>query len=258
MNYRSMISPTQSRRQAAISRVLFLSTLLFCVGSHALSIVLLCGRSHAADEPQLTGDDVLLLVRKSQAQQYLQGLTGKLRNSETGQSWPMELTMRDSVIRFLLREPNEIINLDLNNNGTKLSRVVSGGKTEISASLYAERVRNTDINFEDLSMRFLYWPNARIVGEDTFSFQKCWHVRVTNPDGRGPYGTVDAWVAKGNGAMMQMEAYDAQGRKVKQFLVRKGQKYQGAYILKQMRVETFDPATRKVKGVTYLEIDDPK
>jgi hypothetical protein len=212
----------------------------------------------AADEPALSGDDVLLLVRKSQAQQYLQGLTGKLRSNETGQSWPMELTMRENVIRFLFRQPNEIINLDLNNSGTKLSRVVSGGKVEMPTTLYGERVRNTDINYEDISMRFLYWPNAKIIGEDSFSLQKCWHVRVTNPDGRGPYGTVDVWVAKSSGAMMKMEAYNAQGQKVKQFLVRKGQKYQGAYILKQMRVETFDPATKDVKGITYLEIDDPK
>ncbi|HEY2574181.1 MAG TPA: outer membrane lipoprotein-sorting protein [Verrucomicrobiaceae bacterium] len=224
----------------------------------AVSFFSLAPGVRAADAPQPSGDDVLYLVRKSQAQQYLQGLTGRLRNSETGQSWPLELTMRDNIIRFLLRNPNEIINLDLKDSGTKLSRVAAGGKTEISTSLYAERVRNTDINYEDLSMRFLYWPNAKIMGEDTFSFQKCWHVRVANPDGRGPYGTVDAWVAKNSGAMMQMEAYDAQARKVKRFLVKKGQPYQGAYILKQMRVESFDPATHKVKGVTYLEIDDPK
>lgn len=89
------------------------------------------------------------------------------------------------------------------------------------------------------------------------SLQKCWIVRVTNPDGRGPYGTVDAWIAKSSGAMMQMEAYDAKGKKVKQFKVRKGQKYKGAYILKQMRVESFD-AKGDVKGRTYLEIDDPE
>ncbi len=212
----------------------------------------------AADDPPLSGDDVLLLVRKSQAQQYLQGLTGKLRSNESGQTWPIELTMRENVVRFLFRNPNEIINLDLADNGTKLSRVVAGGKVEMPTSLYAERVRNSDINYEDLSMRFLYWPQAKILGEDSMSLQKCWHVRVTNPDGRGPYGTVDVWVAKSSGAMMQMEAYDAQGRKVKKFQVRKGQKYQGAYILKQMRVEAFDPATKKVNGITYLEIDDPK
>lgn len=250
MKNRSMTSGRRpSRRGGALLRALALGV------AHS---ILFQAAAAPAEDAQPSGDEVLLLVRKSQAQQYLQGLTGRLRSHETGQSWPMELTMRDSVIRFLFREPNEIINLDLNNSGTKLSRVVPGGKSDISTSLYAERVRNTDINYEDISMRFLYWPNAKILGEDTFSFQKCWHVRVTNPDGRGPYGTVDVWVAKSSGAMMKMEAFDAQGRKVKQFLVRKGQKYQGAYILKQMRVESFDPATRDVKGITYLEIDDPK
>src|SRR4051812_36212571 len=96
------------------------------VGPPAVAVFLALGwvlchatlhRVQAADESQLTGDDVLLLVRKSQAQQYLQGVTGKLRNGENGQSWPMELTMRQNVIRFLFRDPNEIINLDLNNNG---------------------------------------------------------------------------------------------------------------------------------------------
>lgn len=245
-----MISERKFRGRAA--------ALLPALGLAVLHALLLRHAAGAAEEQAASGDEVLLLVRKSQAQQYLQGLTGRLRSNETGQTWPMELTMRENVIRFLFRNPNEIINLDLSNNGTKLSRVAAGGRSEISTSLYAERVRNTDINYEDISMRFLYWPNAKIMGEDTFSFQKCWHVRVTNPDGRGPYSTVDVWVAKSSGAMMKMEAYDAQGRKVKQFLVRKGQKYQGAYILKQMRVETFDPETRDVKGITYLEIDDPK
>lgn len=232
--------------------------LLAALGLAVLHALAIRDAGGAEEQPPASGDEVLRLVRKSQAQQYVQGLTGRIRSNETGQSWPMELTMRENVIRFLFRNPNEIINLDLSNNGTRLSRIVPGGKNEISTSLYAERVRNTDINYEDISMRFLYWPGAKIMGEDTFSFQKCWHVRATNPDGRGPYGTVDVWVAKSSGAMMKMEAYDAHGRKVKQFLVRKGQKYQGAYILKQMRVETFDPETREVKGITYLEIDDPK
>jgi hypothetical protein len=55
-----------------------------------------------------------------------------------------------------------------------------------------------------------------------------------------------------------MEAHNAQGKKVKQFLVRKGQKYKGAYILKQMRVESFNPANGDITGRTYMDIDDPE
>lgn len=223
----------------------------------AAGAVLLLTSPHARSADYPDGDEVLKLVRMSQALQDLHRLQGRLRVNETGEKIPLELTMADNVIRFLLREPNEIINLDLKDNGTKLSRVVAGGRVEMPMSLYSDRVRKTDINYEDLSMRFLYWPHAKVIGEDTFSFQKCWQVRVTNPDGRGPYGTVDVWVARSSGAMMKMEAYSPQGKKLKQFLVRKGQKFKGAYILKQMRVESFDPASGKVTGITYLEIDDP-
>lgn len=251
-----MKNPPQSPAGSFRFRVIF-----FCL---ALAPGALPLDSVAAEDATPSGDAVLRLVRMSQALQDLSRLQGRLRISSDDQAvdgvqYPLELTMRDNVIRFLLRDPNEIINLDLNRDGSTLSRVVAGGRVEMPTSLYGEKVRKTDINYEDLSMRFLYWPGAKIVGEDSLSFQKCWHVRVMNPDGRGPYGMVDVWVAKGSGAMMQMEAYQVanqQWRKVKQFKVRKGQKYKGAYILKQMRVESFDEKGG-IKGITYLEIDDP-
>jgi hypothetical protein len=205
-----------------------------------------------------TGEEILRLVRMSQALQDLKHLQGKLRNDDTGQEFPFDLTMADNVIRFVFADPpKEIINLDLNDNGTKLTRVSSGGKVEMPLSLYGEAVRKTAINFEDLSMRFLYWPNAKVIGDESISFQKCWIVRVANPDNRGPYRTVDVWVHKDSGAMMQMRAYDAKGKLLKEFKVRKGQKYKGAYILKQMRVESYNVDTNKINGRTYLEIDDP-
>src|SRR5687767_3511973 len=46
------------------------------------------------------GEDILRLVRMSQALQDLKNLKGKLRNSETGEEIPFELTMADNVIRF--------------------------------------------------------------------------------------------------------------------------------------------------------------
>ncbi len=205
-----------------------------------------------------TGEEILRLVRMSQALQDLKNLNGRLRNDDTGQEYPFTLTMADNVIRFVFPDPpKEIINLDLNDNGTKLTRVAAGGKIEMPLSLYGEPVRQTAINFEDLSMRFLYWPNAKIVGEESISFQKCWIVRVQNPDNRGPYRLVDCWVHKDSGAMMQMRAYNGAGKLLKEFKVRKGQKYKGAYILKQMRVESYNTDTNKINGRTYLEISDP-
>jgi hypothetical protein len=212
----------------------------------------------AADEAPPTGEEILAMVRMSQALQDLKQLKGRLRNDDTGQEFPFLLTMSDNVIRFVFPDPpKEIINLDLRQNGTKLTRLGPGGKLEMPLALYSQPVRTTAINFEDLSMRFLYWPNAKVIGEDSISFQKCWKVRVQNPDQRGPYRLVDLWVHKESGAMMQMRAYDGKGRLMKEFKVRKAQKYNKAYILKQMRVESYNVDSNKVNGRTYLEIADP-
>ena len=212
-----------------------------------------------------TGEEILKLVRLSQAVQDLKHLRGKLRIEKSdlnpnfeGQEYPFDLTMSDNVIRFVFPDPpKEIINLDLNDNGTKLTRLTAAGKIEMPSSLYGERVRQTAINFEDLSMRFLYWPRAKVMGEESVAFQKCWKVQVPNPDNRGPYRLVELWVDQKSGALLQLRAYNGRGSLLKEFKVRKAQRYKDAYILKQMRVESCDPATGKVVGRTYLEIADP-
>ena len=213
----------------------------------------------SGQEPPLNGEQILRLVRMSQALQDLKHLHGRLRNDETGKDVPMDLTMADGVIRFVFKNPPEIINLDINDNKSELTRVTSGGKVIVPRSLGSENVRETHLNYEDLSMRFLYWPNSVLTGTETVRTRKCWRVRASTPDGRGPYGTVDIWVDQGSGAMMMMEAYDMQGHKVKQFKVISGQKYKGAWILKEMRVEAYD-ALREgdLKGRTYMEIKDPE
>ena len=208
--------------------------------------------------PQLTGDEVLKLVRMSQALQDLKHLNGVLRNDETGQKTPFDLSMAEGSIRFVFRDPPEVINLDLK-GVPELRRVTSGRDLEIPKSLGSETVRNTSINYEDLSMRFLYWPHAKLLGDDTVHFRKCWHVRIPAPDNRGPYGTVDVWVDQGSGGILMMEAYDAHGKKVKQFKVISGQKLPGkdTWILKEMRVESYDPNKGDLKGRTYMDIKTP-
>ena len=201
---------------------------------------------------------MLKLVRWSQALQDLKRLKGQLRKD--GSKYPLELSMTEGVIRFVFSDPKEILNLEMGDRSAKLTRITLGSRAEMSKASASAPIRNTDLSFEDLSMRFLYWPGAKIITGDSVMFQKCWQVRVTSPDRSDAYQTVDIWVAKASGAMMRMDAFNAQGKKVKQFLVRKVQDNpQGkGYILEQMRVESFDPEDGRAKGQTYIEIDNPK
>jgi hypothetical protein len=206
------------------------------------------------------GGKVLEMVRMSQAMQEWPKLTGRLRNDvpDDGKRHPFELTMAGGKILFEFKAPDEALELDLAQGGTKLNRRVDGKNTAVAESAYGTSVRGTSVNYEDLSMRFLYWPGATVLHEDTVSSMKCWVVRVVNPDRRGPYHTVDVWVHKDSGAIAKMEAHDRAAKKVKSFRVSKGQRYNKAWILKQMQVESHDPATGKVNGRTYMDVDDPK
>ena len=122
---------------------------------------------------------------------------------------------------------------------------------------YGESVRGMDFNYEDLSMRFLYWPNAKLMGEDRIRTVKCWYIRVMNPDRKGPYWTVDLWVHQESGGVARMDAYNFQSKLVKRFQVISVQKSGKATILKEMRVESFNPLNGDRKGRTYMKLDKP-
>ena len=187
-----------------------------------------------AADPEPSAEEIMRLVRMSYALQDYK-LKGTLRDDTSGKKEPFELTMQQQTIRFRFVEPSEIVDLDL---GTQPATV-----------------RGMAMNFEDLSLRFTYWPNPKLMGTDTIKTQKMWVVRVVNPDGKGPYGTVDMWVHQGSGGVAKMEAYDAKGLKMKKFEVVSVQKVNDVTILKEMKLEAYDPPGSKSARRTYMKLD---
>ncbi len=110
------------------------------------------------------------------------------------------------------------------------------------------------MTYGDLALKFLYWPDAQVIGADTLRTRSCWKLRLTAPSKAAPYATVVLWVDKESGAIMRMEGYDAKGQLVKRFEVVSAQKIEGRWFLKQMRIEEIQPGTGKVLSRSYLEI----
>ena len=114
--------------------------------------------------------------------------------------------------------------------------------------------RGTAVTYEDLALKFLYWPNARVTGENSISLRNCWKLELKAPNRQSQYSNVWLWVDKEGGALMKLEGYDWNGKLAKRFTVVSGQKIEDRWFLKQMRIEEFDPATGKQRARTYLEI----
>lgn len=215
--------------------------------------------THAEDAAP-TASYVLGLVRRSYALQDHK-MTGRLRDDSTGREEPLELTLSSTVMRFLFKNtPPEIVHLDLTTSPATLWQVKPGGSSQVPLKNAADSVRGMDFNYEDLSLRFIYWKNVKMLDADariTAARIKCWLIRVTAPNQSGPYYTVDLWVHKDSGGVAKMEAYNTQSKMVKRFQVTKMQKVGEATVLKEMKIESFNPLNGDIKGRTYMTMDQP-
>jgi hypothetical protein len=201
--------------------------------------------------PLPSAKDILASVRLQQAQQQID-LQGQLR--ENDKVVPFRLTQEGPVIRYSFSNPSEALQLRLGENDSRLEEVTREGVEKVAPAQFDQKVRGTSITYEDLALKFLYWSNGRVTGEESLRTRNCWKLELKAPSKQSQFSNVFLWVDKGGGALMRMEGYDWNGKLAKRFEVVSAQKIEGRWFLKQMRIEELDPGTGKVRTRTYLEI----
>ncbi|HEY2101701.1 MAG TPA: outer membrane lipoprotein-sorting protein [Chthoniobacterales bacterium] len=196
--------------------------------------------------------ELLANVRLRQSQQQID-LRGQLR--QDARIVPFHLVQTGPIVRYIFAEPDETLQLKLGASDSRLEEITRTGSERVSGSKLDEPVRATAISYEDLALKFLYWPKARVLGADFIRTRNCWKLQLDAPAHESQYATMTLWVDKDNGALMRMEGYDATGKLVKRFEVVSAQKIEDRWYLKQMRVEAIEPSSGRVTARTYLEIN---
>ena len=225
---------------------------IFCLGLAVGATGVVTGlKSAGAQEKEMTANQIQELVRYSHSLQDAT-LRGKL-DFKGGTDVPFSLVLKDGVVAFFFDDPKETVVLRQKKGGYTLTRQTANGNEPVPVSEYSDRVRGTDVLFEDLTMRFLYWPWATLDAEEhRIKTRKCWKLHIRNPKRDGPYSQVWIWVDKQSGGLMKMVAFDWDGYQVKTFEVLSGQKIDGSWVLKDMNVFSYSPKTRKETGKTVL------
>jgi len=195
--------------------------------------------------------DILASVRMIESKQQLD-LQGQLRQNDI--VIPFQLVQDGPLIRYSFTNPDEVLQLRLGDNSSRLDLVSDTGTEKFTASKLNQKIRGTSVTYEDLAFKFLYWPTARVLGEENVRTRKCWKLQVRAPSRESQYSNVLLWIDKASGALMRMEGYDWNAQLAKRFEVVSAQKIEGRWFLKQMRVEEFQPGTSHVEARTYLEI----
>ena len=215
----------------------------------ALALLAACSTGFAQSAP--SAHEILKTVRVNQASQN-QTLSGRLRMGP--KSVPFRLGIDGPTIRYDFSNPPQALILRLGENSSTLEEIAQGERGRVTPARYDTLVRDTDISYEDLSLRFLYWPNARVAGEDNKLTRRCWVIDVTPGKADSQYGRVRLWIEKNSSTLLQAEAYDEAGKFARRFTVRSGQKIGDQWFLKQMRIESAPKPGAKDRTPTYLEV----
>ena len=199
----------------------------------------------AGPDPQ----ELLKVARMASTQQEA-FLRGRLRSGP--QSAPFTLRVDFGKLRFAFENPERVYEVRLEEDS---SAVYDAKGRSLRRGMQEPVADGAPVTVEDLSLGFLYWPDARLLGEESVRGRGAWKIEL-RPGRRGSeFAVVRVWLDRASGALLRIEGFDWEGKLLRRFEVVSGQRIDGRWMLKQMRIEKFAPdnATRPVDR-SYLEI----
>ena len=201
----------------------------------------------AASEPD--PQEILATARLGSTSQQA-AVRGQLRSGSL--RLPFLLQVDYGKLRYTFDDPPRVIEVHL---GEDSSGVFDARGEPLRRGMQEPVAEGADVTVEDLSLGFLYWPLAQVRGRETVRGRGTWVIDL-QPGRRGSeFAVVRAWVDRESGALLRIEGYDWEGRLLRRFEVVSGQRIDGRWMLKQMRVERFGPDNpSRPEARSYLEI----
>jgi hypothetical protein len=203
------------------------------------------------------------LVHAQEAEQILQSARmsptsrpASLRAQIRGDDKPtlLSIGLKDHVITYEFKEPDHILLLKLEPGNTRLLEKKNGVSKTISGTHLHDVIRDTGVTYQDLSLGFLYWPRPILQRDDTIKTRPAWKIDLQAPLGEEVYGVARVWIDKDSGAILRIEGYDKKGLLLRRFEIVSAQKIDGLWMLKQMRIESFEPGKPEPISRRYLEV----
>lgn len=190
-----------------------------------------------------------------------EGLSGNLRRGNT--NVPITLFLKGKDIQFQFSEdrgPQRIFHMRIGDKSFDLFEIINGKTVKFPSAKIVEPIAGTDLTYEDLALRFFYWPNPVLEGQENVGGQLCYKIRVNKPRGSaGRYETVYVWVHTKFGAFMRIRGHDANGGLVKEFQVQDVmQVANNVWTLRKMQVASCNPATGRRLSLTDVTFATPK
>ena len=133
----------------------------------------------------------------------------------------------------------------------ELTWLDAGGAVRGTPPALTDFVQETDITWLDLTLAYLWWPDARLDGEGDFRGSICDLVRVIPPEPVPGCAAVRLWVDRRLRFLRQVEQLDAADRRVRRMWVSSVGKIGDRWMIRDMEVERPGTGQR-----TKLHVED--
>lgn len=206
-------------------------------------------------EPERNAADTLARARAGLNFQPT-SLAGHLRTAKARH--PLRLTADGNTLVYELTDARLAWRVTFRPAGAELAeRGRNGTYTPVPPARRDDVVLGSDLVPQDLTLDFLFWPNASPQGTDTLKTRRCFVYEVRPPAGGGRFDRVRLWLDAAGAALLRADAYNAQGQCIKRFEVNSVQQIDNAWIIREFQVSTMMPDRNLSKSRTYLTLDPP-
>lgn len=224
--------------------------------------IALCALALPARAQQPSAAEILAGTRMAATLAQLdKGLAGNLRQGN--RKIPVVLYLKGGDIQFQFSEgggPWQIFHMRIGDDKLSLYEMSAGKQRDFPAAKLVSPVAGTDLTYEDLALRFLYWPNPKLEGTEKVGGQECYKIRIDKPAGAaGRYQVVYVWAHTKFGAFMRIRGHDQKGGLLKEFQVEDiMQVAKDTWTLRKMQVSTHNPTNGRRTSITDVTFDSPR
>ncbi len=154
-----------------------------------------------------------------------------------------EVTATNSPVRLV------IVHTDDQPNAYRLSE--NGGSKELEGNKAMIPFAGSDFWMADLGTEFFHWPQQKLIKQGVWNSRAYSILESTNPDpSTNGYARVVSRIDSESGGILHAEAYDARGKKLKEYDTKTLKKVNG-----QWQVEEMDINNGQNDSRTRLEFD---
>ena len=119
-------------------------------------------------------------------------------------------------------------------NGVPIS---SPKTTSVKADHILDPFAGSDFSIADLGLEFLHWPDQRLTKKEMKRSRSCRVLESINPHpAKGGYSKVNSWIDAESDGIVYAEAFDSNGKELKEFFPKDFSKVNGQWQLEEMQI----------------------